>query len=200
MARLPLFLVRHGQTDWNLVQRFQSRTDIALNETGREQGRRIHSRLREDRIDFSVARCSPLERAVETAEIILAGSGLEAHADERLLEISLGDFEGEREADLRERLGAEFDSWRGLCFTEAAPNGETIFDAIERVSGLVEELSQRAVEENVLIVAHQGVNMALMAAISGRHDLESLADFRQRNDQVEVWDLARRSRRERFDV
>ena len=137
---------------------------------------------------------------METAEIILADTGLTPEIDQGLLEIALGDFEGEREADLRDRMGEAFDHWRGLHFTKAAPNGESIFDAIKRLGATLASVGTRHSEENVLLVAHQGINMAIMSAISGRTDLEDLANFRQRNDQVEVWDLSKGVRLERFEV
>lgn len=197
---MALFLLRHGQTDWNLAKRFQSRSDVPLNDTGREQARRIRSRLEARETRFSLVKTSPMGRAVETAHIIIAGTGLTSETDALLLEISLGDFEGVHEATLKETVGDEFDRWRARHFTEAAPNGETLYEAIHRVQPLLATLSTSSAQQNVLLVGHQGINMAIMAALSKRQDLESLADFRQRNDQVEVWDCARGVRIERFDV
>ena len=197
---MPLYLVRHGQTDWNLAQRFQSRSDIPLNETGREQARRVRARLNATGIQFALVKASPLVRAFETAEIIVTGTKLTPEIDTTLLEIRLGDFEGEHEATLKEQMGDAFDRWRALHFTTAAPGGETIYAAIERIRPTLSAIESITPSENVLLVGHQGINMALMAAMSGREDLESLGDFRQRSDQVEVWDLERGDRIERFDI
>ena len=174
---MPLFLVRHGQTDWNLAKRFQSRTDIPLNATGRAQALGIRARLEAGGIEFSLVKTSPLGRALETAEIIVAGTRLVPSIDESLLEISLGDFEGEHEGVLKERMGDAFDRWRALHFTEAAPDGESIFTAIKRIEPTLSAVHRAGVEGNVLLVGHQGINMAIMAAVSKRHDLESLADL-----------------------
>ena len=197
---MPLYLVRHGQTDWNLAKRFQSRSDIPLNQTGREQARGVRARLRASGAQFALAKTSPLIRAVETAEIIVAGTGLAPETDEALLEISLGDFEGEHEAALKRRMGDDFDQWRALHFTKSAPGGETLYEAMDRIRPSLATIQALGADNNVLIVGHQGINMAIMAALSGCHNLANLADFRQRNDQVEVWDLDRGERIERFDV
>ena len=197
---MSLYLVRHGQTDWNLAKRFQSRSDIPLNETGRVQAHGIRARLQASGARFALAKTSPLVRAVETTEIIVAGTGLVSEPDEALLEISLGDFEGEHETALKQRMGDAFDQWRALHFTKSAPQGETLYEAMDRIRPVLKTLQRLGSGQNVLIVAHQGINMAIMAVLSGCEDLASLADFRQRNDQVEVWDLEQGMRIERFDV
>ena len=197
---MTLFLLRHGQTDWNAAKRFQSRSDIPLNDTGREQARRIRRRLETIGTSFFRVKTSPLGRAIETANIVTVNTGLTPEIDESLLEISLGDFEGMHEATLEENIGDEFNRWRSLHFTEAAPNGETIYEAIDRVQPLLSALVSSGTDQNVLLVGHQGINMAIMSALSKRQDLESLADFRQRNDQIEVWDCVQGERIERFDV
>ena len=197
---MPLFLVRHGQTDWNLAKRFQSTSDIPLNDTGRAQAKLIGGELRQKRLLFSRVATSPLGRAQETAQIIVAGDDVETYVDPDLIELSLGDFEGQSEADLRASMGEEFDAWRASCFTQAAPNGETIFDAIVRAARALEALIAGQPTNNYLLVAHQGMNMAVMALLSGRTDLKSLSDFKQANDQVEVWDTVQGRRLERFSV
>lgn len=197
---MPLFLVRHGQTDWNLAKRFQSRTDVPLNQTGRVQAALIGDALREKSLQFERVSTSPLGRARETAEIILVDTDVEARVDADLIELSLGDFEGQPEADLRVSMGSKFDRWRAGCFTEPAPNGESLYEGIERARRALETLIAGQPAANCLVVAHQGMNMAIMASLSGCTDLESLVDFRQANDQVEIWDTVKGRRIERFNV
>ena len=88
-----LYLVRHGETDWNRQHRIQGRTDIPLNDTGREQARRTGTLLTRRTWDAVVA--SPLSRAFETASIIASELGLaEPTTDDRLVERNYGEAEG----------------------------------------------------------------------------------------------------------
>ena len=102
---MPLYLTRHGQTDWNLQQRWQSRTDTPLNDTGYRQAGAMQRELRRRNLTFSRVICSPLNRAQETTRIILDGSTNMVETNEALLEINLGNYEGRFEADLREEIG-----------------------------------------------------------------------------------------------
>ena len=197
---MALYLVRHGETDWNRQKRFQSITDIPLNDKGRAQARAIHAVFRKRGIEFTHARSSPLSRAVETAKIILEDSDTPFTPEPTFMEISLGDFEGQLEADLRKRMGPAYDAWRDTQYTVAPPNGESILQGAERVYDALMALKASAIAGDVLIVAHQAVNMAMKVAISGRSDISSAASFRQSNDEVEVWDMAQHARIDQFKV
>lgn len=197
---MPLYLVRHGQTDWNLERRFQSRSDVPLNETGRAQARALRAELAARRVRFADARCSPLSRARETALLVLEGTGLEPVDEPAFVELDVGEFEQQREEELRERFGPDaYDAWRARHYLEPAPGGETLFQCAERVRGPLLALAQAARVADVLVVGHQAVNMAMKVALSGRQDLESLRDFLQGNADVDVWDADGR-RIERFTV
>jgi phosphoserine phosphatase len=197
---MALYLVRHGETDWNREKRFQSVTDVPLNATGLAQARAMRVELARRGVAFSAARCSPLSRAVETARIILDGSAVELQVEPLFIEVNLGEFEGHLEADLRERMGPAYDEWRAMSYTVCAPGGESIQAAAERVRPALELLRPLAAAGEVLVVAHQAVNMAMKVALSGRSDLASALSFRQNNDEVDVWDMAAGERLEQFRI
>jgi broad specificity phosphatase PhoE len=97
---ITLYFARHGETDWNKIQRYQGQTDIPLNDTGREQAARNGKVLgeilgaRKTRVDFV---SSPLSRAAETMEIMRANMGLPSRPfdmDDRLKEQNFGHWEG----------------------------------------------------------------------------------------------------------
>jgi probable phosphoglycerate mutase len=198
---MPLYLVRHGETDWNRQQRFQSRTDVPLNARGLAQARAIRDELRWRQVVFVAARCSPLERARRTARIILDGSGLEVEVEPAFIEVEFGGFEGRLESDLREEYGERFLAWRASEYTETGPaGGESIITAAARVRAALAALTPFSRGGNVLIVAHQAINMAMKVVLSGRRDVASAAGFRQQNHEVDVWDMARGERLESFTV
>ena len=198
---MALYLVRHGQTDWNLEKRFQSRTDVPLNATGLAQAAAVRDELRRRGVEFTAARTTPLGRAQRTAEIILEGTGLTAVVEPSFIELEFGGFEGRLESELREEFGERYTAWRASEYTEAPPaGGESIINGSERVRPALLALRDAAVAGDVLIVAHQAVNMAMKVAISGRSDVATAATFRQNNDDVDVWDMDRGVRIEQFKV
>ena len=99
-----LVLLRHGQTDWNLLHRYQGLTDIPLNATGEQQAREANSKLKD--FHFDAVYCSDLERAQTTARLALKGifPYEKIRFDRRLRERSFGIFEGGPYDKERDRL------------------------------------------------------------------------------------------------
>ena len=87
-----LYIMRHGKTDWNKMEKLQGSVDIPLNEEGVSIARKAHDKYKE--ISFDICYSSPLVRAKETAELFLEGTGTPIVLDERLKEMSFGEFEG----------------------------------------------------------------------------------------------------------
>lgn len=195
-----LYVARHGETDWNRQKRFQARTDVPLNDTGREQARALKALFARRGVRFALARCSPLARAAETMRIVLDGEAVPCAPEPALLELSLGGYEGRLESEIRTVEGERFERWRAMHFVQAAPGGESIADGIARVAPLLAELRAAAVAGDVLVVGHQGINMALKAALCGREDNAALAAFKQGNDEVDVCDAQRGDVVERLRV
>ena len=130
---MPLYIARHGQTDWNLAGRYQSHTDIPLNEVGEQQAREIGQALQIRNIHFVSVFCSPLQRATKTAEIIAAGYAVDIQHCQELKELFLGEYEGQYVTALCQQFGEAFTRWRNQLFLKAAPNGENLGDGIRRV-------------------------------------------------------------------
>ena len=87
-----LYIIRHGKTDWNVWHKLQGRTDIPLNEEGRQMAEAARKEYRD--VHFDICFCSPLIRAKETAEIFLRSRNIPIITDDRLMEMSFGCFEG----------------------------------------------------------------------------------------------------------
>jgi 2,3-bisphosphoglycerate-dependent phosphoglycerate mutase len=96
-----LWLVRHGQTDWNLQGRYQGHADIPLNKAGLSQAKALAEELLGQ--SFNAIFCSDLQRASTTAEIVGAKLGITVTRDKRLREIDQGDWEGHLVADVQAR-------------------------------------------------------------------------------------------------
>ena len=184
---MALYFFRHGQTDYNAAQRFQGRKDIPLNSVGREQAFRLRQLLSSESISLTKLVSSPLSRAVETAHIISKGE-LETVIESDFSEIDLGEYDGRLETDLADVLGAQkYAQWRDGCFTIPAPGGESMNDARERVRSAVKRWSEISTASDIGIVAHQGILMAMKSIVSDQSDLDDLRDYKQANDEIDIW-------------
>lgn len=94
--RPRVFLVRHGETAWNAIDRLLSFTDMELSDRGRSQARRLGGELAAEQMAFDRVLCSPLRRATETASLLLASlpGSPDVELDERLVEVDFGPLEG----------------------------------------------------------------------------------------------------------
>lgn len=89
---MHIYLMRHGQTDWNIVHRMQGRSDIPLNATGLRQAKLAAAGMNKLPIDRIMT--SPLRRAKQTAQAVAAGRGVPVLIEEDLIEMGFGDLEG----------------------------------------------------------------------------------------------------------
>ncbi|MBN9607032.1 MAG: histidine phosphatase family protein [Actinomycetales bacterium] len=150
-APTQLFLVRHGETDWNRARRIQGRTDIPLNDTGRAQAAATGELLARRRWDAVLA--SPLDRARETGAIIAARLGLPApELFPAVVERDYGAAEGLDflEVDRRFPEGAE------------VPGRETREQVAARVVPALVELAQARPGQRLVIVSHGGAIRAVL--------------------------------------
>lgn len=153
-----LYLVRHGETDWNLQRKIQGSTDIPLNATGREQAATTGALLSSRAWDAVLA--SPLSRAFETASIIADAVGLPAPtAVPDLVERNYGEAEGLTDAEIEAR------------FPGPVPGQETRQHVVERVLPALMEIAESHPDRAVIVVSHGGVIRGVLNAIDpeGRH-------------------------------
>ena len=99
-----VYIVRHGETDWNRVRRVQGHTDIELNDYGRKLAEETAEGMKEIRLDLCFT--SPLKRAKETALIVLGDRQIPVYDEPRIEEISFGRYEGVNGP------GTSFTNWR----------------------------------------------------------------------------------------
>ena len=176
---MNILLVRHGETPWNREGRYQGRTDIPLSETGQAQVKALGARLAS--VDIKIAYASPLSRAKNTAEAILAGRDTPLWLDAGLLEISHGGWEGQLAADVELSHAEMFGVWRSSPgrHSPAGPGAETLGDVETRAWSVLERVcDQLGPTETALIAAHDAVNRVLICRVLGL-PLERIWSFRQ---------------------
>lgn len=176
---MNILLVRHGETPWNREGRYQGRTDIPLSETGQAQVRALGDRLKS--VEIHAAYASPLSRAKNTAEAILADRKTPLWLDEGLLEISHGAWEGQLATDVEISHAEMFGVWRSRpgSTSPAGPGAETLGDVETRAWAVLERVCDRlGPDDTALVAAHDAVNRVLICRILGL-PLERIWSFRQ---------------------
>lgn len=173
-----LILVRHGQSLWNLENRFTGWVDVPLTEQGITEARRAGELLKPFKID--VAYTSGLRRAQETLANILEFSGksyVPVIRDQALNERDYGDLAGLNKDDMRAKYGEEqVHIWR-RSYDVAPPNGESLKDTRERTLPFFERaiLGDIKQDKNVLVVAHGNSNRSIVMALESLTPDEILA-------------------------
>ena len=139
-----IYVVRHGETEWNAINKVLGRTDIPLNDKGKSQAAELARSMKD--LDFDVFLCSPLCRARQTADAISSETGIRYSIDDRLIEQNFGKFEG------TDRFNKEYQDAKREYFVRY-PDGESYFDMAARVFPLIKELEGK----NALLVTHGGI-------------------------------------------
>lgn len=145
-----IYVIRHGQTDWNLVGKTQGSIETELNETGISQAKSIKNKLINTKLD--VILCSPRDRCKSTARIICADRNIPIVEVEDLREREFGEFEGKQKNIDYDWV--EFWNWEQNKQYERAENVRSFFG---RISNVIEKVRKDYIGKNVLIVTHSGV-------------------------------------------
>jgi 2,3-bisphosphoglycerate-dependent phosphoglycerate mutase len=160
-----LVLIRHGQSQWNLENRFTGWIDIPLSPKGEEEARNAGEKIKG--FKFEKVYTSVLKRAIKTYEIAAEAAGfnnLPVEKDKALNERMYGDLQGLNKDDMRKKFGAEqVHKWR-RSYDIAPPNGESLKDTAARVmpywhSHIEPDLKAG---KNILVVAHGNSLRALI--------------------------------------
>ncbi|MBI9043773.1 MAG: histidine phosphatase family protein [Anaerolineaceae bacterium] len=163
------WLIRHGQTDWNAIRRYQGSSDQPLNSIGLEQAKLAAERLIGKPI--TAVYSSDLKRAHTTAEMIAQVFALEVQLDRRLREVNLGDWEGMLFSDITEKYPEKLQERQDSPLMFRPPgNGETIGEVAERVLQVVQEIAAAHPDEEVCLVAH-GLSLASLLCIARQKPL-----------------------------
>lgn len=187
--RPPFFMIRHGETDWNREKRYQGQVDIPLNDLGRKQAAENGRLLAARRHDWPHWRfyASPLGRARDTMEILRGELGLDPQdyvVDDRLIEITFGDWERKRLEELEVEEPEEIARRNANKWEHVPPGGESYADAVIRVDAFLGELQEPAV-----IVCHGGILRATQFIVD-HADGPAIADTSVPQDKIYEFDGA----------
>ena len=171
-----LVLLRHGQSQWNLENRFTGCKDIPLTEKGIKEANNAGLLLKKNNIKIDKVFSSVLERANKTVEIAINASEIENlyenglliyERDQRLNERDYGDLVGLNKTETAEKFGKEqVHIWR-RSYDTPPPNGESLKDVVDRVSPYFTKNIMPLIMEqkNILIGAHGNSLRAIMIKV-----------------------------------
>lgn len=168
-----VYLVRHGETEWNRSGRYQGHEDVPLNEAGRRQAEQLAAALKG--IKLTAVYSSDLKRAYETAAAVARDRELPVHTHAGLREMAFGLWEGLTFEEIKKEHAEAWSAYRGDPAGGAPPGGESFRQLQERVTAAFEEITGNDGEApgkspgrgRTLIVAHGGALKALICSLLG---------------------------------
>ncbi len=147
---MRIYFTRHGETEWNSRNIICGTTDIKLSEKGIRQAEQLADTIADGKLEIDLLIVSPMKRAQQTAAPIAQRLGLIPLIDERLREWDYGSYEGKP----RDTEGFAENKIEFGC---RMPGGESVFDVVSRVYGLVEDIKKTYKDKNILLVCHGGI-------------------------------------------
>jgi len=169
-----LYLVRHGETDWNREGKYTGQSDIPLNEAGRRQAQKTAEKLRE--YEPQIIYSSDLMRAYETAQIISRVVSAPIMTDKRLREINQGDWEGMHVDEIKDKFNGLFKAREKDPFNVSSPQGETMGEVYQRVYEVLKKILADHPQDRVVITAH-GVVLAIIRLMAVREPIDRVFEY-----------------------
>ena len=175
---MKLYVVRHGQTGYNIDNKVCGISDVELTSLGKQQAKMASEQLKDISLDMIFA--SPLQRAHETAKIINEKYHLNIQIDSRVQEINFGQFEGVINNE-------EFQYYKQNHALHY-PQGESLFQVVHRVYSFLEELENKYPDKNILVVCHGGIVRVIHSYF---HDMtnEEFAAYGIQNCEIKRYDF-----------
>lgn len=164
---MEIYVVRHGQTDYNVKKVFQGHIDIPLNEVGEKQAQ--ETALKFENMDIDVLLVSPLQRTVQTAQYISEITGVPITIEERLIERCFGDMEGhQNREDWNIKMMLDYEKNYDI------ENIEPIQSLFKRVFNFLDEITEKYKDKKVVLVTHGAVSQPIECYFNG---MPSVVDF-----------------------
>ena len=159
---MKFFVVRHGETDWNKLGRFQGHTDISLNDRGLSQAR--ETAVASEDWGYTAIYSSPLVRTVQVAEEIAKVTPMLVSQEPGLKELSLGDLEGVTGEEMRNDWPALFAAWRTEPEKMSMPNGESLGELRDRTWQVILDIEQKhSSDDSIVVISH---NFAIRSIVN----------------------------------
>lgn len=181
-----VYLVRHGETTWNVERRFQGQLDVELSRTGVAQAEAVANWLAAQPVHFSAIYSSDLKRAAQTAQAIGRRLKLTPQLHRDLRELHAGEWQGLLASEIEARFPGQLAEWSAKVNTFTTPGGESIPKVQKRVYAAYNELVAEHPGDAIIIVSHGAALTALLAAIHKWDLVETWQSRRARLNNTSV--------------
>jgi len=163
-----VYLIRHGRTAWNKEKRFRGRSDVSLDEQGRDEARLTAEAL--DGVALGRIYSSPLSRAMETAEIVRGERDIRIVPMAAFEDIDYGEWTGRLDSAIREEFPEAHERWLRAPDCVEFPGGESLAEVRERAVAGLRLVAEMCAGVEVAIVSHRVVLKMLLASLKGLPD------------------------------
>ena len=167
-----IYIVRHGQTNDNVIGRYGGRIDTPLNQKGIKQAYELHEKLKN--VKFDKVFVSPLQRAYQTADIICSNEKIK---DERIIERDNGKLEGKLKTEITEIINFNDPDERRF-------NIENIVDFRKIIFNFFKEIKENYPGKNILVVTHAGVGIYARCFFEGEPLDDNYMNYKLNNCEV----------------
>lgn len=162
-----VFLIRHGETDWNRQQLFRGREDVPLNANGVEQARVLSNAIPQQ---INAVYSSPLQRAHQTASIIAAPRSVDVQLNDGFVDIDYGQWQRLSQEEVKSRFLELYLMWISQPGRVVLPGGESLSEVRDRAFKSLCRIEDAHPGQTVAIVSHRVVNKVLLCAVLGLDD------------------------------
>lgn len=182
---MKIYFVRHGETEWNVKKKIQGKTDIPLNENGRNQAKQLAKQLVREQLPAVKVYSSPQRRALETAQAVSEALHIPCEVIDGFAEMDLGNWEGSNWDVIEEEYSEIYHHWNTNRRYVRTPGGECYNDVLKRtLQGLAVILEKET--RDVLVVTHSAILMSLRCYLAGRpfDEDEMVGKYKTKNAEV----------------
>ncbi|GMK47013.1 phosphoglycerate mutase [Paenibacillus glycanilyticus] len=161
---VTLYIMRHGETDWNKEKRLMGHFDVPINEVGLQQAHVLVKKLYKIKLDSIYS--SDLRRALQTSEVLADQLGIsKIKSDYRLREAKGGVCEGLTWAEMHQAHPEWWERDQKDWYSTPYPGGESLLDVANRVEDMLNELAKNQVGKHIGVVTHWGVICAVLISV-----------------------------------
>ena len=181
-----IYIVRHGQTEWNLLGKTQGHGNSDLTPKGIEQAELLADSMTKYPIDYIYS--SDLGRAYQTAEIIGNKLNIEVEKTEALREMNFGTWEGRIIKDIIEEDPELYKMWRNEPHLAKIPQGETLSQIKERTDAFIKEVNEKYDGKHIVLVTHSLCARIMLLSFLDS-DVKNIYRINQANTALNIIEL-----------